>query len=162
VIQALTNNDPHIVQIKPAIALERVFGLDFNAILNILGPLTEPQALYFFKPLVNTLILMHMANLHVLDIKAENLICSVKRGRVVIQYLDFGFSHIGEAAAIINSFWRGSEPYMAPEIQERRPYRAIEVDLFALGVLLYSMVTLEYPFQQQLAHDYNFNLIRNG
>ena len=56
VIQPLTNNDPHIVQIKPAVALERVFGLDFNAILNILGPLTEPQALYFFKPLVNTLI----------------------------------------------------------------------------------------------------------
>ena len=55
-------------------------------------------------------------------------------------------SHIGGSEEIINTFWRGSKPYMAPEIQEARPYKAIEVDLFALGVLLYVMVAKEFPF----------------
>ena len=142
--------------------LERIFGIDFNGILNILGPLTEPQALYFFKQLIETKVLMYESNLHVLDIKAENLICSVERNKVIIKYLDFGMSHIGEQEEIINTFWRGSVPYMAPELQETRPYRAIDVDLFALGVLLYAMVTNEYPFQHQLDQDQNFNLIRNG
>jgi len=94
---------------------------------------------------------MYKSDLHVLDIKAENLICSVENNKVIIKFFDFGMSHIGKPDEIIDAFWRGTEPYMAPEIQEMRPYRAINVDLFALGVLLYAMLTNEYPFKNKLA-----------
>ena len=36
---------------------------------------------------------------------------------------------------------------MAPEILEGRPYSGVAVDIFALGVVLFSMVTGAAPFQ---------------
>ena len=35
----------------------------------------------------------------------------------------------------------GSSAYLAPEMLAQRPYDARETDLFALGVILYTMVT---------------------
>jgi serine/threonine protein kinase len=35
---------------------------------------------------------------------------------------------------------------MAPEVIEKRPYRGTSVDIFAAGVILFTMVTGTMPF----------------
>ena len=40
----------------------------------------------------------------------------------------------------------GSPDYAAPEIYQGRPYLGPEVDIWAMGVILYAMVTSDFPF----------------
>jgi serine/threonine protein kinase len=43
----------------------------------------------------------------------------------------------------------GTRNYMAPEVLEKRPYRGTSVDIFAAGVILFTMVTGTMPFKEQ-------------
>lgn len=40
----------------------------------------------------------------------------------------------------------GTERYMAPEIHENKPYKGSTTDIFAMGVLLFVLVTGVMPF----------------
>ena len=42
----------------------------------------------------------------------------------------------------------GTKNYMAPEILEKRPYRGTSVDIFAAGVVIFTMVTGSMPLDQ--------------
>jgi serine/threonine protein kinase len=43
----------------------------------------------------------------------------------------------------------GTERYMAPEILEGKPYKGTSTDIFALGVVLFIMVTGVMPFHTE-------------
>ena len=47
----------------------------------------------------------------------------------------------------LNETFLGTPGYMAPEIMEGRPYIGAAVDIYALGVTLFAMVTKSTPFQ---------------
>lgn len=47
----------------------------------------------------------------------------------------------------------GSERYMAPEILEGRPYKGTSVDIFALGVSLFAIVTGVMPFERRASKE---------
>lgn len=47
----------------------------------------------------------------------------------------------------------GSERYMAPEIIEGRAYKGTSVDVFALGVTLFALVTGVMPFDKRASKD---------
>lgn len=53
---------------------------------------------------------------------------------------------------------------MAPEIIEARPYKGTSVDIFALGVTLFAMVTGVMPFERRAHKDNDqlYNLIYKG
>jgi serine/threonine protein kinase len=55
----------------------------------------------------------------------------------------------------------GSRGYMAPEILENKPFFGVPVDVFALGVLLYSLRAKELPFGQAKLNDCWYRLIGN-
>ena len=44
----------------------------------------------------------------------------------------------------------GTHNYMAPEIHEEKPYQGAQVDLFALGIILFIMVAQSPPFNAAL------------
>lgn len=48
---------------------------------------------------------------------------------------------------------------MAPEILEGKEYMGNQVDIFALGVLLYIMVVGDYPFLEANFNDKAYKLI---
>ena len=50
---------------------------------------------------------------------------------------------------------------MAPEIRRGELYNGKETDVFALGVLLFSIVTGHFPFNQASRSDIWFNFLRN-
>ena len=84
---------------------------------------------------------VHAKNISHRDLKLENVIFN-KKGEVKL--IDFGFAVHSKNK--LRTFC-GTPTYMAPEIVKKREYRGSKVDIWALGVLLYRMVTGTYPFK---------------
>ena len=88
----------------------------------------------------------HVHGKHMLhrDIKSANiLLCSSG----LIKLGDFGFSKMYQASVseAVGKTFLGTPYYVAPEIWKRLPYSK-KADMFALGVLLYELLTLKRPF----------------
>ena len=65
-----------------------------------------------------------------------------------IKIADFGFAVRveGQYGGGARTTSLGTPGYMAPEIMEGRAYSGAAVDLYALGVILFVMVTVNMPF----------------
>lgn len=74
------------------------------------------------------------------DLKLTNILIN-SQGKVKI--IDFGFA--SNRSEKLSSYC-GTPSYMAPEIVERRSYWGKQVDMWALGVILYKLVTALYAF----------------
>jgi serine/threonine protein kinase len=109
------------------------------------GPLPIARALEIATQIARTLTVAHEAGVVHRDIKPENIIITPGGG---VKVLDFGLARLENAAltglthtgAIL-----GTPAYMAPEqaLGRRVDFRT---DLFALGLLIYEMVSGTNPF----------------
>ena len=90
---------------------------------------------------------MHEQGMAHRDLKLEN--CFVNK-EVIIKVADFGTCKYfeGEKKFPLRSHV-GTTPYMPPEVQdnpEKKGYKGPPTDIFALGVILYFMITGNWPF----------------
>jgi len=138
------------------IVWELIQGIDLLDLLNEKGGrLEELQAAHYFAQLLRGVDFIHNHGLCHRDLKPEN--CMVERGTNKVKIIDFGLSKHQQSAVTLGV---GTPDYMAPELlgsatggfaalQERKvgQYDARACDIWAMGVLLYLLVTGQYPFE---------------
>jgi predicted Ser/Thr protein kinase len=119
------------------LVMEYVDGVNLRDLLHD-GRLEPQQALAIVAPVCEALQYAHAHGIVHRDIKPENLLLD-REGRVKIG--DFGIATLAGDAPEAS----GTPAYMAPEQAARSRTADHRVDLYALGVVLYEMLTGERP-----------------
>ena len=110
------------------------------------GPLSIKDALDIARQVAEGLQAAHAKGIVHRDIKPANIIVSPE-GRATV--MDFGLARLTEASRLTKvDTTMGTIPYMAPE-QAQGAEVDHRADIWALGCLLYEMVSGQRPFQGQ-------------
>ena len=105
-------------------------------------PFTETEILDYFTQICLALKHIHEKKIIHRDLKSGNIFL-MKNGLVKLG--DFGISKGFERTMEKAKTMVGTPYYLSPEILESKPYDA-KSDIWALGVLLYEMMTFKMPF----------------
>lgn len=107
--------------------------------------LTEQEAIPVFRQIVSAVAYMHEHGLVHRDLKLENILISETGGVNEIKLIDFGFATNCQAGHKLSLFC-GTPCYMDPDLVKQRKYSGQGVDVWALGVILFLLVTGGVPF----------------
>jgi len=105
--------------------------------------LEELEVKRLFKEVVQGISYCHSKNIVHRDIKMENILIDDNKN---IKIIDFGFSICATPDKRLNIFC-GTPSYMAPEIVSKINYKGCPADIWALGILLYALLTGSFPFR---------------
>jgi serine/threonine protein kinase len=144
----VTNDDGTKTKI-PFIVMEYVEGLELSALI-ARGPLKVPEAIRVTAELLAAIEYAHQSGMVHRDIKPGNIMLT-RRGQVKV--LDFGiaraitdaFSDLTQTTSIL-----GTAAYFSPE-QARGERVDARTDVYAIGVVLFEMLTGQAPFSGETA-----------
>ncbi|TXI14537.1 MAG: protein kinase [Polynucleobacter sp.] len=132
---------------KPYIAMERLDGRPLDQLIEEQGGKLSDiqQTIEIVSNVALAIASLHAQDIIHLDIKPENILVT-KDNKVAI--IDFGLAHHTHFPDLLVEQMRkgvGSAPYIAPEqvMGIRNDWRS---DIFAMGAMLYEMLTGELPF----------------
>ena len=106
------------------------------------GTFDESFSCKIFQQVISSLEYLHKNNICHRDIKPENILLTEK---LDAKLTDFGLSRHFKKNELLNSSC-GSPIYAAPEMLEGKSYDGTKIDIWSLGISLYTMVCGELPF----------------
>ena len=157
-----TGPTPHQVRSSSWIFMELATGGDlFDKLAG--GVLTERAVAPYFKGMVEGLLHCHARGVVHRDIKLENVALCADDPHAV-KLVDFGLAVcLPPKAAGGGGFEEtilydkvGSKSYRAPEILANDGYRAMAVDVWALGITVFSLVSGFFPLDEAKPSDWRF------
>uniref|UniRef100_UPI00398EA67F NUAK family SNF1-like kinase 1 n=1 Tax=Pristiophorus japonicus TaxID=55135 RepID=UPI00398EA67F len=104
--------------------------------------LSENEARKAFRQIVSAIHYCHKKGIVHRDLKLENILLDENFN---VKLADFGLSNLYHKDQLLETYC-GSPLYASPEIVNGFPYQGPEVDCWALGVLLYTLVYGTMPF----------------
>jgi serine/threonine protein kinase len=140
-------DDPSVVRIhsveehdgRIGLCMEYVRGKTLEDVLDDQGPMSAPEAAHVGQEVCRALAAVHRVGLLHRDVKTRNVM-RAEGGRIVL--MDFGAGMVTDAGATARV--TGTPVYLAPEVLNGAPATP-QSDLYSLGVLLFRLVTSEYP-----------------
>ncbi|XXF79024.1 serine/threonine-protein kinase [Myxococcaceae bacterium GXIMD 01537] len=150
---------PHIVDVfdfgmladgSPYYVMELLEGLTLSQLVQERGRMSAERALAYLEPVCAALEAAHRAGVVHRDLKASNVLVVAEGERPQVKLLDFGIAKLvhpeqGQEGLTIAGQRLGTAHAMAPE-QFRGGAIGTYTDIYALGVLLFQLVTGRYPF----------------
>ncbi|XP_045473696.1 testis-specific serine/threonine-protein kinase 3-like [Harmonia axyridis] len=145
---------PHIVTIYHILDINNIVHIfmdfckngDLLEYIKNYGPLTETRAKMYFRQITSAVEYLHKHNLAHRDLKCENILLTSANK---IKLADFGFARFTvneKKEPVMSETFCGSAAYAAPEILQGIEYDPKKIDIWALGCILYIMITASMPF----------------
>jgi serine/threonine protein kinase len=107
--------------------------------------LTEDEAIPIFRQIVSAVNYMHLRGLVHRDLKLENILIQDFGGLNEIKLIDFGFATNCQMGHKLSMFC-GTPCYMDPDLVKNKKYSGQGADVWALGVILFLLITGGVPF----------------
>ena len=156
----------------PYMVMEYLEGEDLGSVLSR-GPVAVERAIDFVVQACDALAEAHAMGIVHRDLKPENLFVANRKGAApIIKILDFGISKVNEARRAIEGAPRarqlteagerfGTPVYMSPEQLRDTGTVDSRTDIWALGVVLFELLTADLPFTGQTVPEVTANILRD-
>jgi serine/threonine protein kinase len=131
--------------------MEYLAGVTLSHLVRTESPLPPERALTIALQVADALSASHKCGIVHRDLKPDNIIL-LQRGRErdFVKLLDFGIAKLTGSAVgshqTRTGIVMGTPAYMSPEQCEGRPNLDLRTDIYALGIVIYEMLTGRVPF----------------
>lgn len=135
---------------RPYIVMELLEGVNLASLIQTRGRFSPPEALAILEPIVEALAMAHDIGIVHRDIKASNIVIVEDGDNRQVKLLDFGIAKLvnmqsGSMQTTIGHVL-GTPHSMAPEQIKGLPIDG-RTDVYALGALLFRLLTGKHPFE---------------